>query len=491
MADGYRMFAVQRNFQFETHDKDGNLCSNETETEWRERVIKEWLALVGTVLECLVMIFHDRDINEDGTTKGLHVHAVLKFINQHSEKAAMKVLGASSVQNCKHVKSKVRAYRYLIHVSEDALNKKKTIYLPTDVFYWKYDKKSGEVIKMGAIDFQKLMSKKEKTEERQDIETARNICVADVMCGRATVSDIKERYKKDRFDCGWNHATFIEDKYLYERAHNDWLETITDYYSDTVNHSRCLTTIYISGLGGAGKSTLADAIAGAFMDAQGVHNVSAPGGGVTFDFAGDYKGQRVTVFNEFTSAFSLQQFLNVYDPIRVPIVSSRYHNKPWFPDYAILTTGASLESTLHSFWYPYAEQNVKLDADVRKRLKTEKASEKEWLISYERANREVADLIRQLRRRFAINIEFRQDLENKIMVDIYIRDDLYNVPHLYVYDIPPAGCSPFKLVQTLEYSKDKKSLSALVEAVKKAITYYYKYNKLAITPETVEKPVFE
>ncbi len=49
----YRRFDVQRNYQFETHDSDGNKISDISESEWREKVVSEIRSL-----------FNDSDIIE-------------------------------------------------------------------------------------------------------------------------------------------------------------------------------------------------------------------------------------------------------------------------------------------------------------------------------------------------------------------------------------------------------------------------------------------
>lgn len=97
----YRRFDVNRNYQFETHDDDGNQISDITEAEWREKVISEINDLFSNSCVTEVFyIFHDNDINDDGTSKGLHVHLVVTFADGKTQTSVVKLLMASSVHNC-------------------------------------------------------------------------------------------------------------------------------------------------------------------------------------------------------------------------------------------------------------------------------------------------------------------------------------------------------------------------------------------------------
>ena len=94
MKNTFRRFCVQRSFYFDTHDKDGNLLENApTETEWKESILKLWLDFDNLSLDENLIIFHDKDLNEDGTEKGLHAHCVPHFRNPISQESAMKKLG--------------------------------------------------------------------------------------------------------------------------------------------------------------------------------------------------------------------------------------------------------------------------------------------------------------------------------------------------------------------------------------------------------------
>lgn len=468
----FRKYAIQRNYQFETHDENGNLVSDETESEWKSRVIREWTDLETLKALDIAYIFHDKDINDDGTSKGLHVHAVVTFKDSIPQSNAMKLSGCSSKQNCQGVKNKVGAYRYLIHITEKAINEGKHIY-PVE-----------EVVTLSARDkaliYRDAIKHKKTDEDEKDAESAMIRCLSDVVQGNESVASIRRMYVEDSFNVAWNLKLWYKQKSTYEQAEREWLQSMQEWYQ---LHNRCLTNIYISGIGGVGKSTLGERLAASFADFRGVHKPASPGEKTTFDFAGDYHGELVTLFNEFTAAFPVEQFLDIFDPIRATFVNSRNSDKIWFASYGIFTTSRSLEQFLWDIWTPYSKSKVKLTEAVRKKCK----KDVDFHLAYERANTEVADKIRQIRRRFAILVK----LENGF-AHVYFRDDSWNVPHIYFYDSPEVGQEPFKLFKSLPFDvNDIGSIDCTIAAIKETIAEYYRYNKLSITPDNVQKPLIE
>jgi len=248
-------------------------------------------------------------------------------------------------------------------------------------------------------------------------------------------------------------------------------------------NNRCLTNIFITGCGGLGKSTVGEYLAAEFADSRGVHKPASPGEKTTFDFAGDYSGERVTLFNEFAAAFPVEQFLDVFDPIRATNVNSRNCDKPWFADYGIFTTSRGIEQFIYDMWSPYAKLHIDLDRVKFPNLVTNQ----QWLNAWESSDSEVADKIRQIRRRFAVLVKLEQG-----KASVFVRLDAFNVPHIYLYDSPQTGAEPFALFQQMPFDVNQRTdIKNLVKLVKSAITGYYEVNKYSITPKTVKKPVIE
>lgn len=468
----FRKYAIQRNYQYETHDADGNLTSNETESEWKARVIREFSDLESMKAVDIAYIFHDKDVNEDGTSKGLHVHAVITFKDSVPQSNAMKLSGCSSKQNCQGVKNKVGAYRYLIHITEKAINEGKHIYPVENVVTVSITDKP--------LIFRDAIKHKKTDEDEKDAETALIRCLRDVAEGKESVSSVRNMYVEDSFNVAWNLKLWYRQKSTFEQAEKEWLQSMQEWYQ---LHNRCLTNIYISGIGGIGKSTLAERLASSYADFRGVHKPASPGEKTTFDFAGDYHGELVTLFNEFTSCFPVEQFLDIFDPIRATFVNSRNSDKIWFASYGIFTTSRSIEQFLWDIWTPYSKSKIKLTEAVRKKCK----KDVDFHLAYERANSEVADKIRQLRRRFAILVELENGYAN-----VYYRDDAFNVPHIYFYDTPALAEEPFKLFKSVPFNvNDSKSIDLTIDAINATIAEYYSFNKLSITPDNVEKPLID
>lgn len=467
MPDKYTNYAIQRNYQFETHDKNGNLTSNETEVEWRQRVSSEWTCS-NLKAKSIAYIFHDKDINDDGTSKGLHVHGVISFTTGIPQSNAMMLSKCSSPQNCAGVKNKVSAYRYLIHVTNNAINECKHIYSPSDVVCLSADPNKP-------FNYAKAMSQSKSREDEKESLKMLDKCLEDVTLGKATLPEI-EIYKKDTYDLRWSLSKWHKDKSKYAECEKEYMGLIDEYYQ---THNRCLTTVYINGEGGSGKTTIADALALKFADKRGIHKVAAPGLKTTFDFAGTYHGEAVSVFNELSGdAFSPDQFCSIFDPKHAESVNSRNYDKPWFARYAIFTTSRCIEEFIYDMWLPFATKFTKLGYD-KYFLKTHA----DWLAAYEK-DVQIADKIRQVRRRFAIYVRI-VDAE----LYIYIRNDAYNPRHIFIYDNYTPNEEPFALFATMPFNvNNPKDIDLAVDGICAAIPAYYKFNKYSITPSSTPPP---
>lgn len=482
----YRRFDVQRNYQFETHDADGNQISDITENEWCNKVTSEILSLFeNSNITEVFYIFHDSDINDDGTSKGLHVHLVVTFKEAHTQTAVVKLLLASSVHNCTPCDSYVDSLRYLIHVSESALNEMKHIYSVNDVHGWKLDE-DGNVISVTVQDFKEAMSRKNTKKARKEQKKVKDSCVVAVMSGDSIISDVRGVYEDDTCNVGLTSVDYIKDKHIYREASVEWLERITEFYQ---NHSCPLTTIYISGGGGTGKTELAKALASKWADSHGIHVVSAPGKSTTFDFAGNYRGERVSIFNELALSFPVEQFLSIFDPLNAMPVNSRNFDKLYFANYSIFTTSVPLETFIYNLWLPYAKANSKVPVKVRNNLIKNGVDESYWLNAYQQYLPQNDDKILQIRRRIPINIQI-----DKGFATILVLDKNFNSRNSFAFCQPVPEKSPYTKYGTFVYDvRDLDSIKnqtvALVNAVSKAIDHYYNMNGY-MHPDSFEKPCF-
>ena len=482
----YRKFDVQRNYQFETHDENGNKISDITESEWLEKVTAEIRELLNSGVTEVFYVFHDKDNNDDGTSKGLHVHEVVTFKDPKTQTSVVKLLLASSVHNCSPCDSYVDSMRYLIHVSENALNEMKYIYSVNDVHGWKIDDDSS-VTATTVQDFKEAMSRKTTKKARKEQKKIKDSCAVAIMNGDSIVSDVRDVYLEDTQNVGLSPVDYLTDKHIYKEASTEWLERVTEFYQ---NHVCPLTSIYISGGGGTGKTSLANAIARNFADSHGIHQVASPGRNTTFDFAGNYKGERVSIFNEFSSAFPVEQFLSIFDPLNAMPVNSRNSDKLYFANYSIFTTSVPLETFIYNFWLPYAKNNSKIPIKVRNNLIRNGVDESHWLNTYQKYLPQGDDKILQIRRRIPIKIHIADG-----SATIYVLDKRFNSADSFAFSQPVPEKAPYVKYKTLAYDvNDLDSINnqtyAVVQAVTKAIDYYYSMNGYT-SPDKFETPCFD
>ncbi|MCS8621655.1 Rep family protein [Lactiplantibacillus plantarum] len=323
-----RGYFVQRNYYFEHHDADGNVTSTETEAEWRKRVEKEWRSIPG--VKCLAMNFHDRDVLDDGNPKPLHVHGWFQFESAKTATAAMTATGTSSTQNTQPIKNKVRSARYLCHLAEDAMNKGKHIYDPSNVICVN-------------CDYMKLIANT-KRNKLVDSEQDPELFVAElgdkIQNGELTKADAKQAIL-DEYE---TRGKSLWRKYR-SSFDDDVAEAIQHKADEYMLNGRHLTTIYMFGLGGVGKTNIAEAIAYWLAHDHRFHSTGVGDKDKTFDMLSSYHGEDVSVLNEIEgSVFNMRAFLNTFDPWHAPTVNSRNVDKPWLATTAIITFTDPLEN---------------------------------------------------------------------------------------------------------------------------------------------------
>lgn len=483
----YYRYDVQRNFQYETHDDNGNLISDITENEWRKMVTDYYMELQNdeNVLE-VAFVFHDKDINEDGTSKGLHSHAVVTFKEAKTQTAAVKYFNASSVWNCQPCKDYAGSMQYLIHVAPSAIEAMKTIYLPEVVQGW-YKDPYGTVKLITVRAFQERMAKKTSAKARKEQKKVRDTCVTSIMDGQCVSSDVRETYVNDTYNVGLSPVDYLSDKRIIQAASAEWLERITEFYQF---HQCPKTTIYIVGEGGTGKTTLATAFANSVADIHGIHEVSSKGESTTFDFAGTYKGQRVSVFNELSASFPVEQFLSVFDTLRAVPVSSRHIDKLYFANYVLLTTSVPLENFIYNLWRPYAKKTALIPVKVRNSLLSSGADEATWLQAYLKYIPVGDDKILQIRRRVALRVFVDKKTKS---VKISVLDCKRNSSDCFAfsnnYADPYIDFSQFPYDITDSQNIESQT-SAIVQSMHRAVDYYYELNGFK-NPNEFEKPDFD
>lgn len=492
MNNKFRRFCIQRSYYFDTHDKDGKEIENAlSESEWKEMILKQWTDFEALNIDENLIIFHDADLNEDGTEKGLHAHCVPHFKNPVSQESAMKKFGASSIQNCTHCKNYSGAVQYLLHITQDAINAMKTIYLPEKIIGYALDK-DGDKIKLSVREIQERMRRKTEKKKAEQ-EQVKSDLIIEVSEGRLLPSDVRELYKRDEYGVGLNILQYQKDKSLYVSAEKEYLEECGKFYE---THDHPASLIYITGGGGLGKNELALAIARRVADARGVHMVGAEGKKTTFDLAGKYNGQKVSIIDELSpESFPLAQFLSVFDSKHAKIVNSRNADKAYFPETVLFTTSTPLEKFLYMLWKPYAHDNAQLPALLRRNLINGNTSEMDWHRAYCMSPNgfDIGNRFVQLRRRFAVYVVIRPDK----CVEIRVFDPSANLPYSMLFSDPTfPKMDVFPLYNVCAYDISMppvdfvKQADKVARAVLSAVQHYYEVTGY-MRPQDAEKPFID
>lgn len=322
----FRGFNVTRSYDYESKN------TNETEEEWKERLSEEWDEIgQSDTVDYFVYIFHDRDVLESGQLKPLHAQGVIRFKNPRSVNGVMKYMGTSTEQNTEHTKSYVDSARYLLHVSEKALNARKFIYDISDAICHKCN----------IVD---LMARDDDKKEKADFKKRTAELGKSIRTGELTKKDVEKIIVKEFDEEHWRRVRtsyeIDEQQYLKDAGEQAMIEGVKR------------TVVYASGAGGAGKSSTMRKLSTHFIDGRGLHKVSVGGRGLTFDFAGTYGGQKVTIANDMDSSyFHHKDFFGLFDPNDYNPVKSRNIDKHWLADHCYITNSKPINKWIFDLIY--------------------------------------------------------------------------------------------------------------------------------------------
>lgn len=343
----YRDYQIQRNFEYETttyneltQEKIRDL--NADPNEWRQKVTEEIDAIFeNEKIEYLFYIFHDKDRLSDGSDKGMHVHILVRFESPRYQESVMKLFNASRNKSCEHVRSRFQFARYMLHITEDAINDNKHIYSSDEIVMLK-----SETCKFSSI-VEFIASKKQSEVEKEEIESAIRLMQFEARTQGLTyreartriydlidIDEIEEKQKKveDALQSCKKQFLLNEEEFLEDKART------------YIKKGRRLQNFFISGQSATGKTVLASALAERFSDERGVHVAAVGGKGLTFDFVNTYRGETATRLDEIKGgSFDMRMFLSTFDPYSYTPVNSRNNDKHWLANYSFMTTSESLQ----------------------------------------------------------------------------------------------------------------------------------------------------
>lgn len=341
----YRLFFGMRNYKFETHDENGVQLENaQTEEEWRKQIEQE-LEAVGA--SELFYVFHDKDVDDEDETvkKALHVHFVARFENPRHYSSILKDFGCEP-RNFQNARSESSALLYLTHTTPEAIKAKKTRYNVQELHCIvkeenEYKKLTGdELEKFYRI---KISGKTGKTGVKADDDVAR--IIDELTEGTLKLEDVKPQLK-EIFDPTTATLTWMKNKRYFKEA---VIEHYENKYRAWLEGGRNFKLIYINGPSGIGKTYFANKVARAINKARGVyepliHNAPNHTRNTRYDFLSGYENEIITVFDDLDAkTFDYAEFLNLFERDRVAKYSSRFRDKAWFAEVAIITKSESIE----------------------------------------------------------------------------------------------------------------------------------------------------
>lgn len=419
-----RKLEGQRSFEYET--ANGGIYQGLSEEEWKDAIRNEFYTRFKDPGVLLIdWIFHDQDIEKNSggdleIPKPLHVHFIVWFQNPHSLSGFMKEYNISRTENVLFIrtyKERAERYRYQTHITQKAMKAGKHIYNHSEMEH----ARPSDL----PFDYSKLCSGKiEDTEKAQLDETRLEVqqsLLNLVRGGVITKGDVEDAFCNDWFKCDFTVLDWHKIKASAESRIEDYRGNL---YTAMTASSRFLVSTYVHGEGEVGKTNLARMLAGAYADKLGICQVSAPST-KTFDPAGTYAGERVALINEASGgAFTCQEFNSLFDPCMASMAGSRNYDKPFLPNWAFFSTAVPLEDFIWSMYEPYAKAEIHPNFG-----ELQAPTDEEWQLVYEggTSNASTPDMIRQIRRRFVVNIELTPDWE----AVFYARNQKGNIRHCF------------------------------------------------------------
>lgn len=340
-----RLFFGMRNMHFETHDKDGKLIDKVSEENWKKRVIEEITAVCDPAPEELTFIFHDRDVDTDGTKKTLHLHFVVRFENPLYYDPTMVKFKCES-RNFEKARSETSALLYLTHTTSEAIKMKKVRYNVSELNVFVFDK-NGHRQQLKDDELEewyryKIAGREGSNKVSTDDDVAR--IIDELSEGLMTIDDVKDELKQ-LFDPTTATMAWMKNKRYFKEA-------VTEYYQqkyyDWLEHGRSFKLVYIQGTSGIGKTSFAREIGMEFNRLKGIrataiHNAPNDTKGARYDFLSGYENEAVTVFDDLrANTFGYTEFLNLFEKERVSKYSSRFNDKAWFAELALITKSTSI-----------------------------------------------------------------------------------------------------------------------------------------------------
>lgn len=393
-----KLFYITRNYDYDSSPQNSSYAGI-TKDAWISMIH----ALVDTVhksdlVDYMAYIFHDNDIDEDGLPKPLHAHIFVRFKATMTQDKVIEIFGTSSEQNTQRIRSAHRMSKYMIHISDDALDKEKTIY-------------SKDAVYCINCKYEDMLKKKFWGSSKNNDENA--LLKVDNKQAQAIADDLglKIRNGEIRHDKALKQlekqAGYGWVRKLGKSFDDDREQFIKNKVEDMTLHGRNNRNIYIMGSGGIGKTTIARLLGSRKADGKGLYQSAPLGLGKTPDALNGYTDETVAVLNEMTAnGWTIDEFLQCFDPYSYSAFPSRNANKDFIGHTSIFTNSISpLRFAKDLVIYSKGGSIYQDPSDKHN-------------IDYE--NPDAMDKYWQVRRRFNNMIVLLQDENNKDLVNAFV-----------------------------------------------------------------------
>lgn len=142
MAQGSRNYALQRNYEYDSHDENQQF-NGLTIEDWKKQILADW-SPANLKANHVTIIFHNKDKDGNGIVKSIHAHAIANEEETMTQSNMMTHSKCSCEENCTPIKEEnlPKAYRYELHITEQAIKDKKHIYSEDELIFLVADGKT-------------------------------------------------------------------------------------------------------------------------------------------------------------------------------------------------------------------------------------------------------------------------------------------------------------------------------------------------------------
>ncbi|MGV3144808.1 Rep family protein [Streptococcus parasuis] len=336
-----------------SYEYEKNADSNLTEDDFKKSVEQRIKEYCQHDEDTYYIIFHDKDINDDGTLKPLHAHFYIDFKNARPLSSVYNALKISRQENLEFVRSSIKACRYLTHRNERNMAEGKYPYSVEEVI----QSSNGDYINsiMGKI-------KNHSNEQSEDGLEVDDYCLelsyqisSEGLLPLEAKENLFEQFTQRTAQKAWN-----QNKRQFEENRQEYIQKEFERMSrGERNHN----SIYIQGDGNSGKSFLARLIAEQH-DRLGAHTPSI--NKKRFDLGSGYKGQKTMIINEFDASCGMayRELFQILEPNSANQLSSRFKDAYIINDLTIITNSENYWDWVDD-WFPKKKEYHQLMRRIR------------------------------------------------------------------------------------------------------------------------------